>query len=905
MTPERHQQIKRLFLAAVELAPAQGQQFLDSACGEDVTLRLEVQTLLDHHRPETLLAYTQSAETAATAAAAPAAEEVPAALPAGTLVAERYRLAMPLGQGGMGVVYRAEDTELDQTIALKFLRPNIRELPGAVDYLRHEVRIARQITHPNVVRVFDLGTSAGEVFISMEFVAGEDLASLVRRVGSLAPAKVLQIARQLAAGLAAAHAANILHRDLKPANVMLDGAGDVRILDFGIATPQSDQRGLGAFAGTPGFLAPELLVGQRPSQRCDLYAWGLVVYFAATGKLPAGGLDSEGPSVNDALLSAGQSRELATCVAACLQADPEQRPRSAHELIAALAGDDPLREFVRAGQMPPAELVTAARSWRPVARVVDGLLAGGLVLLVLILLLGDRALFLSRCGLVKSPDALREIAEQTLDLVGCNTPSEPVLTGVTLDADCLQFVRGKLPQPAAWSRVSTGEIPAVFFWYRQGDPRLPRPTPLGENVWERLAQPTPGTATVRLDGRGKLLSLQIVGAAAGEPAARSMAWSRLFEAAGLPWPQFAETDVPRWPPLFADDVHAWEGPFPADPAFRVRVTAAALRGRIVFFDVDQPWEQSRALQTIAEQSNQATQFVAVRTALWLAAIGVAAALAWRHVQRGYADWLGAWRVAAGVMLLAGGAWLLGAPHNFVPSEELAAAFWWLSAVVFSGTAAGIAYLAVEPLARRWWPWSIITTRRLLEGRLADREIWADVLLGIVVGLGTVWLRQLATVANHLLGIPVSGLNDFDPGQNLLDQFGMRYKAVFLVPALQDAAIESLLLLTLIVAAKRVVKSTPVAAVLVVLVVASLAILGRGLVSPVDWAARTLLLAIAAWLLLRHGLLTTTAALATFYAVNNTPLTLEWTRWYAPTGFFVAATLAAALALCWRRSRPAR
>ena len=123
---------------------------------------------------------------------------------------------------------------------------------------------------------------------SMEYVAGEDLASLVRRVGPLPPTKVLQIAQQLAAGLAAAHEAGVLHRDLKPGNVMIDGAGNVRILDFGIAAPQDDRWSLSAVAGTPGFVAPEILAGQSPSQQSDLYAWGLVIYFAATGGLPTG-----------------------------------------------------------------------------------------------------------------------------------------------------------------------------------------------------------------------------------------------------------------------------------------------------------------------------------------------------------------------------------------------------------------------------------------------------------------------------------------------------------------------------------------------------------------------------------------------------------------------------------------
>jgi hypothetical protein len=197
---------------------------------------------------------------------------------------------------------------------------------------------------------------------------------------------------------------------------------------------------------------------------------------------------------------------------------------------------------------------------------------------------------------------------------------------------------------------------------------------------------------------------------------------------------------------------------------------------------------------------------------------------------------------------------------------------------------------------------VITWRRLLDGRFWDRRIWADGLLGIVAWLGSVLLRQLCTLANSFLGIPVSGLNDFDPSQNLLDHFGLRYKFAVLVTALLLAVLESLLVLSLVVALRRLTKSTLLAAVLLVFVLAVLAVFGRGIVSPIDWLARTLLLAIAAWLLLRFGLLTTITALTTYYAVNNAPLTVDWTRWYAPTGFAVAAAIAAALIASWRLAR---
>lgn len=153
----------------------------------------------------------------------------------GMTLLDRYRIVAPLGKGGMGEVYRAEDLRLGQSVALKFLPASLLKSEDAVARFHREVRLARQVSHPNVCRVFDVGEADGQTFLSMEYVDGEDLASLMRRIGRLPADKALDIARQLCAGLAAAHEHGIVHCDLKPANIMLDGRGRVRITDFGLA----------------------------------------------------------------------------------------------------------------------------------------------------------------------------------------------------------------------------------------------------------------------------------------------------------------------------------------------------------------------------------------------------------------------------------------------------------------------------------------------------------------------------------------------------------------------------------------------------------------------------------------------------------------------------------------------
>src|SRR5262245_7081738 len=178
----------------------------------------------------------------------------------GAIIAGRYRLVSLLGRGGMGEVYRADDLTLDQPVALKFLPEGVAASETRLAHFHNELRVARQVSHKNVCRLYDLGDADGRRFLTMEYVDGEDLSSSLRRFGRMPPDKAIQIARQLCAGVAAAHERGVLHRDLKPANVMLDGNGDVRITDFGIATAAADA---GAeIAGTPQYMAPEVLAGK-------------------------------------------------------------------------------------------------------------------------------------------------------------------------------------------------------------------------------------------------------------------------------------------------------------------------------------------------------------------------------------------------------------------------------------------------------------------------------------------------------------------------------------------------------------------------------------------------------------------------------------------------------------------
>src|SRR5437870_7129977 len=195
----------------------------------------------------------------------------------GTILAERFRIIGLVGRGGMGEVYRADDLKLGQPVALKFLPERLAHDPDRLARFHAEVRIARQISHPNVCRVYDIDEADGQPFLTMEYIDGQDLAGLLRQVGRLPEEKGIEIARQLCLGLAAAHDQGVLHRDLKPANVLLDGRGQVRVTDFGLAGLVEHASEADLRAGTPAYMAPEQLAGKEVSVRSDLFALGLLL----------------------------------------------------------------------------------------------------------------------------------------------------------------------------------------------------------------------------------------------------------------------------------------------------------------------------------------------------------------------------------------------------------------------------------------------------------------------------------------------------------------------------------------------------------------------------------------------------------------------------------------------------
>jgi tetratricopeptide (TPR) repeat protein/predicted Ser/Thr protein kinase len=324
--PSLHERAGEVLVAALARPEAERDAFLVAACGGDEALLREVASLLLFHEDEQHPA-DASGRTA------------PTEFSAGEVFAGRFRMIARVGRGGMGDVWRADDLVLETPVALKLIRS--ADAPTRARIMQ-EVRLARQITHPAVCRVFDVGEVDDIIFYSMEFVRGEDLAALLKRSGRLTSDRVLEIARQLCAGLAAAHGQGVLHRDLKPANVLIDQDGRVQITDFGIAVTHGDVSP-GEPIGTLGYMAPEQFEpGASLTGRTDLYALGVVLYELVTGQRH----QAATPEQSSAALSRvvpDIHPQLARVIVRATAHDPAARPGTALEMAAALTDAEPAR----------------------------------------------------------------------------------------------------------------------------------------------------------------------------------------------------------------------------------------------------------------------------------------------------------------------------------------------------------------------------------------------------------------------------------------------------------------------------------------------------------------------------------------------------------------------------------
>jgi tetratricopeptide (TPR) repeat protein/tRNA A-37 threonylcarbamoyl transferase component Bud32 len=263
-------------------------------------------------------------------------------LTTGSTFAGRYKIIEELGRGGMGKVYKAIDAEVNEKIALKLIKPEIAADKKTIDRFRNELKFARKIRHKNVCQMYDLGTAEGAYFITMEYVGGEDLKRLIRKMGHLSPGQAISIAKQVCDGMVEAHKLGVVHRDLKPQNVMVDEGGDARIMDFGVARSIEAKSitGAGVMIGTPDYMSPEQVDGKDIDQRTDIYSLGIILYEMVTGQTPFEGdtpftigvkHKSETPK-NPKEINPQIPNDLSRVILRCLEKDRENRYQSAGEV---------------------------------------------------------------------------------------------------------------------------------------------------------------------------------------------------------------------------------------------------------------------------------------------------------------------------------------------------------------------------------------------------------------------------------------------------------------------------------------------------------------------------------------------------------------------------------------------
>jgi Protein kinase domain len=815
------------------------------------------------------------------------------------MVADRYRIVALLGRGGMGEVYRAEDLKLSLVLAIKFLPEALSRDANALARFHSEVRIARQVSHPNVCRVFDIGDENGIPFLTMEYVDGEDLSSLLRRIGRLPQDKASEVSRQICAGLAAAHERGVVHRDLKPSNIMLDGAGKARITDFGLAGIAATIQGAEVHAGTPAYMAPEQLSGKEVTAKSDIYSLGLVMYEVLTGRRVYDAVTlpelmkarAEGRITSPSTLVKDLDPLIERVILRCLEADPAKRPASALQLAAALPGGDPLAAALAAGETPSPEMVAAAGEREGVRPVVAlACLLSVIALMAMCTWIAVRESGLERMALPYSPEVMAQKARETVASLGYPTAPKDSAGGFSYEYDYLQYLAKKDKPGPAWNRILAERPPLLTYWFRQSPEEMVATDFAGGSITPgvvRFADPPTtfsGMLSLRMDPAGRLLFFQAIppekvdGTLTPAPA---LDWRALFTAAGLDLTEFHPA-TPVWNSLAAADTRAaWDGKWPGTSR-QVHVEAAAWQGKPVFFQLAGAWTiPSRMPPPEQGKSERAGQIFG--TAFLLALLGGGIWLAYRNYARGRGDRKGAWRLAGAVFLLELLVFLLWA-HLSLAVSSLGLFALAVSTALLLGTVFWTLYLALEPYVRSKWPQTIVSWTRLLSGNVRDPLVGRDVLFGVVLGMAWVFVYFLGYLFDIRVGEqPLFGSTD------LLE--GVRAAVRYWLGNVVGGVFGVLIFFFVLVILRVLVRDRWVAAALFVMILTLPKILAssHALIDTPIWL---IIYGIAAFAVVRFGFLVLATAVFTANVLLNVPYSLDWSRWYAANTIGVVLSIAA-------------
>jgi serine/threonine protein kinase len=820
----------------------------------------------------------------------------------GMVLAERYRIIGLIGRGGMGEVYRTDDLKLGQPVALKFLPRSLADDPVRRERLFAEVRIARQVSHPNICRVYDISEMEGRHFLTMEYIDGEDLASLLKRIGNLHGTKALDVAKQLCAGLAAAHDKGVLHRDLKPANVMIDGRGRVRITDFGLAVAAGEEIPEADVSGTPPYMAPEQFAGKGASVRSDIYALGLVFYEIFTGKRAFEAKTLAELRAKKETSAPAAPSEIARdidpiverVILRCIDKDPRQRPASAVQVAAALPGGDPLAAALAAGETPSPEMVAASGSteglkpwiaWACLTFIILGISA--------VIMLSPKVNLFQRVPVEKPPDAMAEKARDILKSLGYSDSPVDSVFRFEANQEYLQNVAKKHRSPTRFEKLPAL---AIQFWYRQS------PEPLVHSPLSKVTPSDPplaisGESVVWLDSQGHLTGLRVIPSEEGKPsgATQPSDWSVLIKAAGLDPAKCTSVEPDRKYFAYADTRAAWKGALPDHPDVPIRIEAAAWQGKPVYLRLVAPfWEgPSTSIAASLTPQTEAPQ-IAKRInslVLLIAIVGGGAFFARRNLRMGRGDRRGATRLACFVLCLNCLAWVFSEHHVGGDSGRKlfmgSASDWFLTA----GTV-WLMYIALEPFVRRRWPGMLVGWSRLLAGDYRDPLVGRDLLVGCAAGI--VWaLFNYSGFFVSLFGvpqpIPSTGNPQNGPVATLALFSGARAIVGGIFVMIFVSMVNTLVLGFLLFLMRVLLRSTwAAAAVIVLLTVVSFFTTGESLISFIPIALGT---AVILFIIFRFGLLACLATIVFYRLLLCFPITTQ-SIWYSGIGWTGLAILLA-------------
>ena len=819
----------------------------------------------------------------------------------GTMLTERYRIVGLLGKGGMGEVYRADDLKLRQPVALKFLPKALSRDAHKLERFHHEVRVARQVSHPNVCRVYDIGEAQGQPFISMEYIDGEDLAKVLRRMGKPSHDKALQIARQLCAGLAAAHDKGVLHRDLKPHNVMIDGRGRVRITDFGLAGFAEEITGKEITAGTPAYMAPEQLAGREVSVKSDIYSLGLVLYELFTGKRLHEGTTRE--QIERARTTTGPTTfstssddldpAIERIVLRCLEPTPTARPSSALAVAAALPGGDPLAAALAAGETPDPEMVANAGEvggLRPAVAIPCFL---AVVLgLIGVAMLNDVIRPYRKAPLPQPPQALAFRAGEVLKNLGYDDAPADQAHGFDYDMAYIAYVKKEDDSSTRWDRLASNRPPAIYFWFRQS----PSPLVPPQSSWEVTQQqppPTqPGMVGLKLDPIGRLVELAIVPPHRAESvneAPESTDWALLFAEAQLDMASFKSVE-PEWnPQVYCDTRAAWEGHFPEQPNVSIRIEAGSCASKPTFFKIIGPWVPSTGDSLSGGSGVTLASYAFVLIIYCVTFSSMAFAKHNWKLRRG--DRQGAFRASLVFLTLGILSWVVGAQHVAHPWVQLFRQHAGVGHFLYFACYLWLLYMAFEPYVRRRWPHTLISWTRLLMGRLRDPLVGRDILLGMLLGAAMSLVSRLRFIVPTWFGAPPGFQEHFElstlaMGSNLASAaihpwfIFVSFWHLFILFSLRVLLRRQWLAILVYICGL-----TPLMATFFI----------RQDFNTIPWSfvvLQAVWLALIAVVVLRFGLLALTFAFLVSMRCSELPITVDFSTWYASGSLIIMIVLVA-------------